>query len=431
MKKYMDLESEKNLICQMLIKPDIIAEVYSVVKPEAFADPDCKASYEYLIKAFNAGQVIDQSMYVIGCETVLASRRSEIAGATFTASNWDFYAKRIKDNFLARTCLQACREICTGLTAENAAESMSRLAGIASEAIDATGTGKRTVMGSLAEKFSEELDRRFQQRGELRGYDTGLNNLNTLLNGLPNEYIVIGARPSMGKTALGEQIAMKLSEKIKVCFWELEMGEMSMFERGLANISGIEMQKLRSTFMSENQLSIVSGKIGVLGANENFIIRTGTRDIDEICTASRAEVLSRGCKAIFIDHAGLLKSTGSHRASWENFVEISHKLQELQRELNVPLVLLSQLGREAEGAKSTTMANLRGSGAFEEDADIIIAIERERAKSATEYQIPTILNVQKNRNGATGNVYTIFMPAKVKFVDGKSPEEMAREENKS
>ena len=183
------------------------------------------------------------------------------------------------------------------------------------------------------------------------------------------------------------------------------------------------MNKLKSAFMSEMQLNAVMGKIQSLGTNENFILRTGTRNIDEIVTATRAEVLSRGCKAVFIDHAGLISTSGSYRATWESYVEISHKLQALQRELNVPVVVLSQLGRPAEGAKTTTMANIKGSGAFEEDADVIIAIERERAKASNEFQIPTVLNVQKNRNGPTGHVYAVFMPQKVKFVDGKKPEE--------
>jgi replicative DNA helicase len=346
-----------------------------------------------------------------------------ITEATFTAANWEFYAKRIRDNYVARTCLETCRKVCGELTADNASELVSRLSGLASGILDSAGTGGRVVFGDIVSEYVKDMDYRMQHRGELAGYDTGLNNLNEMLNGLQSEYIIIAARPSMGKTALGEQIALKIAEREKVCFWELEMGEKMMFERAVSLSSGVEMNKLKSAFMSEMQLNAVMGKIQSLGTNENFILRTGTRNIDEIVTATRAEVLSRGCKAVFIDHAGLISTSGSYRATWESYVEISHKLQELQRELNVPVVVLSQLGRPAEGAKTTTMANIKGSGAFEEDADVIIAIERERAKTSNEFQIPTVLNVQKNRNGPTGHVYAVFMPQKVKFVDGKKPEE--------
>ena len=421
--KFIDSESEKMLVCQMIIKSDIISEVYSKVKPEAFAIPEYRQAYEFLIKLFNMGSVIDKTVFTVGFEAVPLDKRMEITDATFTASNWDFYAERVKNNYYARSCVENCRTICSELTEANAADSVSRLSGIASEILDSVGSGERTVFGDIAPEYVKEMDHRLKHRGELAGYDTGLQNLNEMLNGIQSEYIILAARPSMGKTALGEQIALKMSEKVKVCFWELEMGNKMMFERAVSLSSGIELSKLKSFFMSETQMSMVAGKVQALSNNENFILRTGTRNIDEIITATRAEVLSRGCKAVFIDHAGLISSSGGYRSSWEGYVEISHKLQELQRELNVPVVVLSQLGRPAEGAKTTTMANIKGSGAFEEDADVIIAIERERAKAANEYQIPTVLNVQKNRNGPTGYVHAVFMPHKVKFVDAKKPEE--------
>lgn len=421
--RFEDLESEKMLVCQMVLKPDIMAEVFAMVKPEAFVDQDYKKAYEYLIRMFNAGNKIDASMFTVGYDEISLDKRMAITEATFTAANWRFYAERIRNNYVARTCLETCRTICGGITADNAAESVSRLSGVASDILDSAGTGGRHVFGDVVADYVRDMDYRMLHRGELAGYDTGLQNLNEMLNGLQSEYIIIAARPSMGKTALGEQIALKIAEKEKVCFWELEMGEKMMFERAVSLSSGVEMNKLKSAFMSEMQLNAVMGKIQSLGTNENFILRTGTRNIDEIVTATRAEVLSRGCKAVFIDHAGLISTSGSYRATWESYVEISHKLQELQRELNVPVVVLSQLGRPAEGAKTTTMANIKGSGAFEEDADVIIAIERERAKASNEFQIPTVLNVQKNRNGPTGHVYAVFMPQKVKFVDGKKPEE--------
>lgn len=421
--RFEDLESEKMLICQMVLKPDIMAEVFSTVKPDAFVEPDYKKAYEYLIRMFNEGNQIDASMFTVGYDGIPLDKRMAITEATFTAANWEFYAKRVRDNYVARTCLETCRSVCGELTPDNSTELVSRLSGLASDILDSTGTGGRTLFGDVMSEYVREMDYRMQHRGELAGYDTGLNNLNEMLDGLQKEYVIIAARPSMGKTALGEQIALKMSETVKVCFWELEMSEKMMFERAVSLSSGVEMNKLKSTFMSEMQLSSVMGKVQALGANENFVLRTGTRNIDEIITATRSEVLSRGCKAVFIDHAGLIGTTGSYRASWEGYVEISHKLQEMQRELNVPVVVLSQLGRPAEGAKTTTMANIKGSGAFEEDADVIIAIERERAKASNEFQIPTVLNVQKNRNGPTGHVYAVFMPQKVKFVDGKKPEE--------
>lgn len=428
-KKFLDAESEKMLVCQMILRPDIISDVYNEVKPEMFSDADYRTGYEYLLKAFNMGSVIDQTMFAVGCEKLSMDKKMEITSATFTSSNWKFYADRVRNAYLGRTCLSICREVCGELTAENASESIARISGLASSALDDVGGGKRTVFGSVGMEFAKVLDYRMKHRGELSGYDTGLNCLNEALGGLPNEYIIIAARPSMGKTALGEQIALKLSEKIKVCFWELEMSEVAMFERAVSSESRVEMARLRNAYVSRQQLGIVTGKLQALADNENLIIRTGERRLNEIITTSRAEVRSRGCKAIMIDHAGLIRPGESHRSSWEGFVEISHALQGLQRELQVPVVVFSQLGREAEGAKSTTMANLRGSGAFEEDADVIIAIERERAKSATEFQIPTVLNIQKNRNGVTGPVRAVFMPKIVRFVDAVNDQPGQEAEN--
>lgn len=426
--KFLDPESEKMLVCQMLLEPDLIADIYNEVKPEMFSDADYRKAYEYLLDGFNSGKTVDKAMFVLGCGDIPFDKRTAVTSATFTSANWSFYSGRVKDAYLGRTCLDFCRTICSELTPENAAESISRLSGVASSTLDDAGTGKRTVFGSIGRKFAETLDYRVSHRGELSGYDTGLKCLNEALGGIQNEYIIIAARPSMGKTALGEQIALKMSEKDKVCFWELEMSEEAMFERAVSSDTRIEMSRLRSSYMSSQQFGMVMGKIQSFMDNENLIIRTGERRLNEIITTSRAEVRSRGCKAIMIDHAGLIQASGNHRSSWESFVEISHALQGLQRELKVPVIVFSQLGREAEGAKSTSMANLRGSGAFEEDADTIIAIERERAKSATEFQIPTVLNIQKNRNGPTGAVRAVFMPKIVRFVDASNePEEAANE----
>ena len=425
--KFLDPESEKMLVCQMLLESDLIADIFNEVKPEMFSDADCRKSYEYLLDGFNSGKPVDKSMFVVGCD-ISFDRKTAIVSATFTTANWKFYADRVKNAYLGRTCLDFCRTVCSELTLENAADTISRLSGIASSTLDEVGTGKRTVFGSVGRKFAETLDYRVAHRGQLSGYDTGLGCLNDALGGIQNEYIIIAARPSMGKTALGEQIAVKMSETVKVCFWELEMSEEAMFERAISAETRIEMSRLKSSYMSTQQLGMVMGKIQSFMDNENLIIRTGERRLSEIITTSRAEVRSRGCKAIMIDHAGLIQASGNHRSSWESFVEISHALQGLQRELKVPVIVFSQLGREAEGAKSTSMANLRGSGAFEEDADTIIAIERERAKSATEFQIPTVLNIQKNRNGATGPVRAVFMPKIVRFVDAKNDAEEAANE---
>lgn len=427
--KFIDTESEKMLVCQMIMKPDLIADVYGVVKPESFSDADYRRGYEFLIKAFNMGKTIDQSMFAIGCEDIPLEKRVGITSATFTSANWEFYAGRVRNAWLGRSCVDLCRKVCSGLTPETAADAISRLNGEAAAVLDNAGSGKRTVFGDVGKKFGEILDYRMKHRGELSGYDTGLTGLNEFLGGIQKEYIIIAARPSMGKTALGEQIALKMSEKIKVCFWELEMSDEAMFERAVASESRIEMGKLRNAFVNRQQLGVIINKLGELAGNENLVLRTGERRVDEIITASRAEVRSRGCKAIMIDHAGLLRTSGSYRSSWEGYVEISHKLQALQRELGVPVIVLSQLGREAEGAKSTNMANLRGSGAFEEDADTIISIERERAKESTVFQIPTVLNIQKNRNGPTGHVKAVFMPKIVRFVDAENKEETGDEGN--
>ena len=218
-------------------------------------------------------------------------------------------------------------------------------------------------------------------------------------------------------TALAMNMAKNLvAQKIPVGYFSLEMSSKALLTRVLSDMATVEAKALRNGFMNEKNIQRVCNMGYDLAEYPLYPIDNTRGRFESIIAKSRYMVRCMGVKAIFIDHASLMKYPDRKLQRYEQFSEMSNALQNLQRELNVPLVLLAQLGREAEG-KKPTLADLRESGTFEQDADQIWLMHRDRAKNADETMIETEVNIAKNRNGPCGSATLMFFPQFVRFKD--------------
>lgn len=431
-KKFYNLDAEKTLINQMVIDSSIIPNVYDTIKPETFYSTSYRLCYEVLISLARQCSPIDEVAFRLEVKNKVNQQvLDDVLDATFTAANWEYFAGVIKACYTSRAVFNTLSQALSELTEKNGGDIANTVLAEMGKISSNVSACEVHDINELACNFIQKLDAACQNHSEYTGIPTGLKNIDDITLGLQPEYIVIGARPSLGKTALGEQMALHTSgafsadpsKGVKTAFIELEMSPNQLTERAIANLSHVPINKLRTGFLSSGQLSKVALKVQTLGSVENFIpVTCNTRKISDICACIRRLVRIDNVKIVFIDHIGLIHPNGNYKSSWEGVREISNTIQQLQRELGIPIVVLSQVGREVEG-KKPSLADLRGSGAIEEDADTIMFIERDRQSDVTETKIPTLINIQKNRNGACGTAKLDFLPQEVMFMDATETEE--------
>ena len=303
----------------------------------------------------------------------------------------------------------------------NAQEHIDRINERLSALTNNTTSAQISSFREIILEEGERIQEYIHNKKQWLGYDTGFSNINDIIGGLQSAFMIIGARPSMGKTALAMQMALNVSKEVKVLFIELEMSNRQLAERFLSSQTRIPFNRIRSGLMSEGQMNRLMASMQQLADNPNFVsLQVPTRSLADIVNVCRQQVRNNGVKAIFVDHIGLIRVRGSGNAqAWDKARTVVDTLQQLRLELDVPIVALSQLGRDDEGKKEPTLSSFRGSGAVEEDADICCFIARDRAKEMTDTDIPTDFIVGKNRDGAVGCAKLTFKPEIVTFLEEK------------
>ena len=259
----------------------------------------------------------------------------------------------------------------------------------------------------------EIIQARTQHRDEFSGIPSGFEFLDSLTSGFQNsELIIIGARPSIGKTALALTIAdyISVTKKIPSAFFSLEMSNMQLIHRLFSLESRVSSSKIRSGNLQLADFQKIQDAAGRLYEAPLYIVDMPNMKLLDLRAMARQLCLQEGVKIIFIDYLGLIASENNAIPRHERFAEISQSLKSLARELNIPVIALSQVGRDAEGT-APTLANLRESGAIEQDADVVMFLHREKRESPD-----TELIVAKQRNGPVATVNLEFISECTRFV---------------
>jgi replicative DNA helicase len=420
-----DTEAEKAVLSALLLDNDAIHAVLNELRPADFYHPAHAKIYESMLHMRDANEPVDlhtlsnlmnarKTLDAIGGPVYLA----EIADYEATAANVIHHARIVRDKAIKRGLISVATEIVeSGFDDTDHAEHL--LDAAESKVLDIGQQRSRSTFHSLHEEMNEALDyveALMERAGELTGVPTGFKDLDEKTGGFqPGELIVIAARPSMGKTAMALNIARNasLDHGKKVAVFSLEMTKLSLALRLLASEATVDFSSFRKGFgMASDHKKLVAAGAKLADA-DIWIDDSGMVTILEIKAKCRRLKSERGLDMVMVDYLQLAHGdTPTSRKDLE-IAEISHGLKALAKELQLPVVALSQLNRGPEqrdpDKRRPNMGDLRESGAIEQDADVIAFIYRDEVYNPTEenHKLAELI-ISKQRNGPTGTIKLTF-----------------------
>ena len=340
-----------------------------------------------------------------------------------TATNISHYAKIVRQKKILRDLISASEEI--GLSAFDETEEVDILLDKAEKTV--FGIGQRSLTQTflpikdiLSDTF-ERLDELSKNSGKLRGVPTSFIDLDKILGGLQkSDLVILAARPSMGKTSLALDIARNVAvlENQPVGLFSLEMSKDQLADRLLASLANINLWNLRNGKLTSDDYSRLQHAMGSLSEAPLYIDDAGSVNILQIRAMARRLQASKGLSLIVIDYLQLMEPMNRFASPVQQVTENSRALKMLAKELNIPVLVLSQLSRAVEQRTPSIpkLSDLRESGAIEQDADVVMMIYREdkNTENSLNPNIAKIL-IEKHRNGPTGGVDLFFDEHRVSF----------------
>ncbi|MBI2314570.1 replicative DNA helicase [Candidatus Daviesbacteria bacterium] len=420
-----NIEAEQSLLGALLIDKEAIVRISELLHPSSFYRTDQHgAIFEAVQSLFERREPID--LVTVTEELKRKSLYDKIGGSAYltslvnvvpTSAHIEYYAKIIKDHALRRNLIAEATAIIK--KAYNESEPVEKLleeaeTGIFSLSQEHVSRDFLPIKDALTESF-DRLDELQKSSGKLRGVPTGFKDLDNKLAGMQNSnLIILASRPGQGKTSMALNIAqyVAVSAGLPVGIFSLEMSQEELVDRLLVGQADIDAWKLKTGRLDEKDFDKLSLAMGELAEAPIFIDDTPGISISEMRTKARRLQIEHGLKFLIVDYLQLVKGR-----SLENRVqevsEISQSLKNLARELKVPVLAISQLSRAVEqrGTKRPQLADLRESGAIEQDADVVMFIWREDPEHPEQVK----LDIQKHRNGATGDIDLMFKADRTKF----------------
>lgn len=407
-----NVEAEQTVIGAVLIEPTAIVRC-ATLTPEKFFQAQHRIIFRALLDMAAANEPID----IITLNDKLEARGEvENAGGlaylidlsqnTPSAKNISRYVDIVNDRFVERGLLRASaviEKIAVSKDGETVAEKLSKAADeLAAVGKDAVKRETKTFSETV-EDLIGDLDKRLD--GVRFGLPTGLMKLDEMTGGLPNgNLIVIAARPSMGKTVLAENIArFALKQGKAVHFQSYEMSAVELARRGMAAECNIPMQNLKTGRLTGTDYGNMPIYVSQVN-NWKFDVNCDLLNVDELCFLAKEKKMTTGLDLLVVDHLNIMPRPGRDEVNELGY--ISRRLKNLAVELNIPVVLVAQLNRGSAKAadKRPNMADIRGSGAVEQDANIIIMPHRESYYNKNENPSLAELIIAKNRDGEMGTV---------------------------
>ncbi len=430
-----NLEAEQAVLGSLLIDKDAIVKVADILHPDDFYQDKHTTIYQAMLEVYEARDPIDlvtltnrleknKQLDLVGG----ASYLSELLNTVPTASHVLSYAKTVREKATLRRLIKAASQIMELGYDErgNLSDLLDRSEQVLFSVSQHYLKEKFVPLKDILTEAFDRIDLLHKDKSKLRGIPTGFKGLDNLLAGMqPSDLIIIAARPSMGKSSLALNIAQHVAvkEKIPVGFFSLEMSKEQLVDRMLCAEAGIDLWKLRTGKLEDDDFPKLGHAMGVLSDAPFFIDDAANANVMEIRTKARRLQAEHGLGLIVIDYLQLM-SGGSRFLDSDNRVqevsEISRGLKGIARELNIPVVALSQLSRAVEQRpdRIPQLADLRESGSIEQDADVVMFIYREEMyKDDTDRKNIADILVKKHRNGPTGKVELFFHQDLTKFSD--------------
>ncbi len=431
-----NLEAEQSLLGALLIDKDAMLRIADQVRPDDFYRQAHADIFQAMLDLTEKREPID--LLSLSNRLIEKNLLDSVGGRSYlieltsvvpTAAHVNHYASIIQKKATLRRLQSAAGKISQlGFEEEDEIEEVldraqQQLFGVSQNLLKNTFTPIKDVLDSAFER----IDEMHRERGKLRGVPTGYVDLDRQLSGLQkSDLIILAARPSVGKTSLALDIARQaaVQHRIPVGIFSLEMSKDQLVDRMICSEANVDLWRLRTGNLhdqsEQSDFARIGHAIGTLSEAPIFIDDSANVNIMEIRTKARRLQMDHGLGLVVVDYLQLMESRGSNRNSdsrVQEVAEITRGLKSLARELNVPVLALSQLSRAVEQVKPAIprLSHLRESGSIEQDADIVMFIYRKSADR--NYQLEEIplneryvteIHIAKHRNGPTGLVKLFF-----------------------
>jgi len=437
-----NLDAEAAVLGSIILNPDVCDEVALVLRADDFYGDANRRIFEHMQRMHDAGQKIDIKLLT---ESLRGPGDLErIGGTAYLAKTFqsvpnyahaNYYAQIVREKATFRSLI----DVCTGVLKEAYGQSQAakQLLSQAEQKIFAILDGRGTSMvASIRDVLHEAMDRiDARMRGEhtLGGVETGFADLDRLTGGLHNsELIIIAARPSMGKTAFAMNIAEHVVTKqmSPTLFVSLEMSSIELADRLLCSAARVNGQRLRNGTISNEERGRLIESASEMSNTPLHVDDSPSRTVTEIAAAARRIQRREGqLGLVVVDYLQLIEPDNARDPRQEQVARIARRLKGLAREMEVPVLCLAQLNRQAEDAKDhhPRLSHLRESGAIEQDADVVMFVHREeyfrRGEEQEQFAGQAEIIIAKQRNGPVGDVELIWRKEFTRFED-RAPERL-------
>jgi replicative DNA helicase len=428
------IEAEKSILGCLMLDKEAIFKVYDFLKPDDFYKKSHQEIYNVMTELFKKGEPID----FLSVSNRLKEKNllEEVGGASYltelinsvaTTSHVSNYAKIVQKKRILRDLISASQEIAS--LGYNESEEIDVLLDQAEKKIFSIAQRGLTqefvpVKDTLEEAF-ERIDKLSKREAGLRGLASGFSDLDNILAGFQkSDLIILAARPTLGKSALALNFAanIAINEKTPVGIFSLEMSRDQVVDRLISSISGVDLWRLRTGRLSaegdENDFTKIRQALEILSKAPIYIDDAPSPTVLQMKAMCRRLQAEKGLGLVIVDYLQLIEPLNPNATPVQQVSENSRALKALARELNIPVLVVSQLSRAVEqrSPQIPRLADLRQSGTIEQDADVVLFIYREdRYNPETPRKNIADLIVAKHRNGPVGKVELYFDERTVSF----------------
>ena len=419
-----NLDAEKAVLGSLLLRKDSLAEIEDIISGDSFYAEKHKKIFDTMLELFLKNEPID----MLSLSTKLNEKKllesiggnqylAELVNTVPSSSNIKYYANIVAKKYVLRSLIEAADHI-SELAFEDGDSHMDDVLDLAEKKIfSVVSSPKNQKFTSLKEALPlayERLEKLHENKGLLRGIPTGFTELDSMLSGLqPSDLIILAARPSVGKTTLALDMA-RMSATVhnkSVLIFSLEMSSQQLVDRMLSAESRVNAWNLRTGRLNgDKDFSQLRDSLDKLSKAKIYIDDQPGNSIVRMKATARRIKAEKGLDMIVVDYLQLMTTSKNYDSMVNQVTEISRSLKSLAKELDVPVLALSQLSRavESRGGKPR-LSDLRDSGSIEQDADVVMFIHREdKGKDESEQTNIAEILIEKHRNGPTGKVELYF-----------------------
>ncbi len=426
-------EAEQSVIGSMLLDKEAIMTVSEMLTREDFYNPMYGLLFEIITQLFNEGKPAD----ILTVQNRLKEKDAppeayelkyftELIGSVPTSANVRFYAEIVKNEAIKRRTIKVTEAIANDcyLGKKDTDEILADTEKQIFELVQRRGSGDTEDIRSIVLKTIENIENAAKNRGAVTGIATGFYDLDYKTAGLQrSDLILVAARPSMGKTAFVLNIAefVALKSKVPTAIFSLEMSRTQLVNRILAMNSKVDSQTMRTGDLKDEDWAKLMESARLTGESPLMIDDTPGISIQELRSKCRKFKLEKNLGLVIIDYLQLMTGGKKSESRQQEISEISRSLKALAREINCPVIALSQLSRAVESRddKRPMLSDLRESGAIEQDADVVMFIYRDEYYTKEKCEEPGVseIIIGKQRNGPTGTVKLAWLGNYTKFAN--------------